>query len=700
MSAVRTTDPTVLSQLDRLATKYPDSEVHRKTLQSLDSDFVYASPISSDSRFSGVWLALIRFSSELEDRFGIYREVAVIYSPHSDLQGRTISRISDALEHLPRERQGYETSCCFLWAPDTRLVTKLDQFSRTERVVLPLTSESPDQWLVKLTARLYRQDLYREKTFVTGDQFFGRRKLLSAIRNDLKNGKVVSVFGTRKTGKTSVLKEMVRASDADRGTDLIQVYVYYDLEHLPSVESSDPISELVEDLAEELRLELKRRGLRTKEIAEVAGEASLRDFRRALTATLQHPANHQLSLVIILDEIEHLCPPNVSEIKGNDNNGKVPQFFGVLRKLVQELDNFSFAVAGLAPAIVESGELFGRHNPLFQLAQTYFMAPFGRDESAELLSGIGRRLGLRWSERAIELAHRESGGHVVLLRELGASVWQNTTRTGTGVTHVSVHDVESAIPPYRRRVRAQISETLEHIRRYYPDEYELCEEAIVSVDGFQALAEIYPSEINRLSNLGVIQEREGRWVPTKVLELGWNYSTDLESLATRTSGEPEDLASRVRRGEGRQLEFESSVRVALAANVPENVIFEAIVKTVLAFMNADGGLLVVGVNDDGRPIGLKEDIEKSSNSKDRLLLFVTDKLSSYIGLAESSSVVVSWEMLEDSDVLLFDVPKSSAPVFSKKTIGKHEGLLYVRQNANTIALAGADLIAYHSRRFS
>lgn len=691
-----TRNPVVLKQLDALASAFPASRDHRSVLNEIGSDFTFVGELPKDGPFAGVWVALVRLSPDLEERLAINREIPVVYSPHNDVQGRSIVRLPEMLSQLPHERRGFAAGVVFYWAPDHRLETKLQEFSRTELVLLPMPSGNAEEFLAVLFSRLYSQDLYREKTAVTGDQFFGRRSILAQLRGDLTNHRVSAVFGTRKTGKTSILKELVATSSGQKQTSITEVFVYLDLEHLPSPNSGGgPIPLLLGDLAESIRQELKRRGLRTKELADLPEIPSLQEFRKALTAILVHPTNIELYLVIILDEIEHLCPPNAEDIPANAGNEEIPQFFGVLRKLVQELDNFNFMVAGLASAIVESGELYGRHNPLFNIANTYYLSPFTESEAAELLQGIGARLGLNWTSEGVIAAYGETGGQVVLLRELAAQVWESRRKNSSNQIEVAGKDVEAVIPAYRRTVRSQIRETVDHVKRYYPEAYELCDHLLSKPTDFSALAELYSAEVNRLINLGIITEDGGQWQPTKILELGW--PDPILPIKTRSSARP-PIIQLLSDGEGKHLEFKASVRRPVNGQVAEVVVVEALVKAVLGFLNSEGGIIVGGVDDDGRPIGLSADIKNSNHSKDGLLRIITEKLNSYLGQAVVASFPIEWDVIDDKEILVFNIPRSEKPVFPLKAVeGKRD--LFVRQNANVIPLVGAQQYEYIERRF-
>ena len=68
---------------------------------------------------------------------------------------------------------------------------------------------------------------------------------------------------------------------------------------------------------------------------------------------------------------------------------------------------------------------------------------------------------------------------------------------------------------------------------------------------------------------------------------------------------PELLAA----GESDTVEFKSSARWNLHAGKETPEIKDAITKTVAAFLNTDGGTLLIGVNDDAEVVGLENDVK-------------------------------------------------------------------------------------------
>src|SRR5262249_40672691 len=74
-----------------------------------------------------------------------------------------------------------------------------------------------------------------------------------------------------------------------------------------------------------------------------------------------------------------------------------------------------------------------------------------------------------------------------------------------------------------------------------------------------------------------------------------------EQLATNS------LASRIKHGETATLEFKSSLRWNIKAQKNDKEIENAVLKTIVAFCNTNGGELLIGVADDQTIIGIDHD---------------------------------------------------------------------------------------------
>jgi hypothetical protein len=147
-------------------------------------------------------------------------------------------------------------------------------------------------------------------------------------------------------------------------------------------------------------------------------------------------------------------------------------------------------------------------------------------------------------------------------------------------------------------------------------------------------------------------------------------------------------------GEGELLEFKSTLRVNLHTSEKDPRMELAIVKTIAGFLNTTGGTLVVGVSDDGEPVGLAPD---GFPDEDRMNLYLVDLLKSRIGAPTMLYVHPRFEDYQDERVLVVECQPSKAPVFVKD--GNIERF-YIRTGAATTELTASQIQQFTKQRFA
>ena len=167
---------------------------------------------------------------------------------------------------------------------------------------------------------------------------------------------------------------------------------------------------------------------------------------------------------------------------------------------------------------------------------------------------------------------------------------------------------------------------------------------------------------------------------------------DLAEAADAGPDDP-DSAALAAAGESDRVEFKSSLRRALNPNVPDHVIEHAALKTVAAFLNTDGGTLLVGVDDEGQSLGLDHD---GFANEDKLLLHLRNLVANRLSLAAFRHVAFRVVSLSGQRVLRVDVRPSDAPMFLKQ--GKEEQF-YVRTGPSTTPLSMSETVEYVGRTF-
>lgn len=497
---VQVRDPEVVRHMSRLESAFPVASLHRRAVRLLGSDFIYAAP---DSGSLGSWIALLRFGGLIERTFGITREVIVYYSPYRDLQLRTLERLDAVQAQVPRP---VTPDLYLLSSPDTRAAEKLEDWTRSEpfvTVAVPQTGteeEAAIALLDTIIGQLTTRDRYDETLPVIGSDFFGRHTLLTSLTDELRAGKVCGIFGLRKTGKTSLVKELGRRFVMT--DEQSRLFVLRDLETLSSNVDDHEIG-LIRDLRISFLEELRERKLRTYELVQLSDQPSIADFRRALHVVLGHCRRAGVQVVLALDEVESLI--GTAEAVRSEHRPEVPEFLGAMRSLVQENENFNVMLVGLTSAILESGQLYRRENPLFSWAKAFYLPPLNRAEADNLTIRLGQRMAVRWDDTALGALFDESGGHVFLHRTLASRIAGKLSRDPAG-RFVTAADVQASVRSWRRSIATRVKEMIDATERYYPDECALLALFAEDMSEAEEFERAYPAIIEHLLLLGLLVE--------------------------------------------------------------------------------------------------------------------------------------------------------------------------------------------------
>ena len=501
-------DRVLASHVADLVLHYPIARVHLDGLRRLGSQFVHVCRCQIKG-FDSIYFARVRFSGAIETTFGFTREVLIVYSPHPDLQTRIVPEIQ---RELTGRAIKATQNIVIVSAPDPRLSAKLDDWSEPDLLLIPLDvrmDEDPGAFIGLLREFLHTRDLFYETTPVKGSKFFGRRKLLRALRDDIKSHSVAGVFGLRKAGKTSVMAEL----SSTVGSNVISILM--DLEAFPAP-PEDPTPYILADLRVRLWDALKERGLRTKEIAELPEQPSITQWKAAVQILLKRLHADGIEVLLMLDEVEYLTSDKVDLSEGD--LPQISQLLGAFRSLVQETQNFTFLLSGLTSSLTETGRLYGRPNPLFSWAKTYYLGPFDRAEADELANAVGSRMGIDLDEEGLQALHDGSGGHAFLYRSLASAAVQCLPKNEFG-RKITSREVQVAFMPWKRTVAGHVSNMIDHVRRYYPTEAVLLDVLIEEPQSFPELIEMEPRALKHLLDMGLIREVDHRFELNSLLEL-------------------------------------------------------------------------------------------------------------------------------------------------------------------------------------
>ncbi len=163
-------------------------------------------------------------------------------------------------------------------------------------------------------------------------------------------------------------------------------------------------------------------------------------------------------------------------------------------------------------------------------------------------------------------------------------------------------------------------------------------------------------------------------------------------LRSARSPEQEDpvlkVHSLINEGEGSNIEFKSTVRINLKNGKAGKEIEFAWLKAVIAFLNSDGGTLLIGVADDGGIYGLEAD---NFENDDRCLLHIKNLFNQHVGAEFSDFADFTLVEIEDKKIVVVDCQPAGKPVFLK--VGKNEEF-FIRSGPSNSKLTPSQMIRY------
>lgn len=156
----------------------------------------------------------------------------------------------------------------------------------------------------------------------------------------------------------------------------------------------------------------------------------------------------------------------------------------------------------------------------------------------------------------------------------------------------------------------------------------------------------------------------------------------------------DELLKIIRRGESKTIEFKESFSLDVKKQTKEKYIELSALKTIVAFINTDGGVLFIGVKDDGEISGVEDEVNKFHKGLlDNFLLHIKNNIQNRIGEAFYPFIDHTIEELNGRKVLMFNCKRSKKPCY----LDQKE--FYVRTNPATDKLEGPKLVEYVRNHF-
>ncbi len=153
-----------------------------------------------------------------------------------------------------------------------------------------------------------------------------------------------------------------------------------------------------------------------------------------------------------------------------------------------------------------------------------------------------------------------------------------------------------------------------------------------------------------------------------------------------------EITNLIRAGESTSLEFKSTMRANLKSGKNGKEIELAWLKAVVGFMNSDGGILLIGVADDGEILGLDAD---NFDNEDKCRLHFKNLLNAHIGAEYTRFIHLKVVTVNEKEIMIIECERVRRPVFL--TVGKNEDF-FIRSGPSNTKLTMSQMVKYLSER--
>src|SRR3989344_1123715 len=196
-----------------------------------------------------------------------------------------------------------------------------------------------------------------------------------------------------------------------------------------------------------------------------------------------------------------------------------------------------------------------------------------------------------------------------------------------------------------------------------------------------------------VSIAGYLYVKEGKVNIISKLLTNFIEKNPLLFRSKKPETQEEKIKKLIKNNESEKLEFKSTLRFNLFTNEFDKKIEHANLKTISAFLNSNGGTLLIGVSDKSEIVGIEKD---KFESDDKLILHLTNLIKQHIGKEFFQFIKFETMKAEEKQVVKIECASSDKPVFLKFN---QEEEFYIRSGPSSTKLNGSTLVDYINRRF-
>lgn len=215
--------------------------------------------------------------------------------------------------------------------------------------------------------------------------------------------------------------------------------------------------------------------------------------------------------------------------------------------------------------------------------------------------------------------------------------------------------------------------------------------------------ETYHSPLGRMMHHAtiIIHHNAGGTTKIKNVSNADEYVHIIKQMTHNSSGRlpTHDVFHIIEEGEGFLTEFKETLRYDRRRETVSKEVERMVMKTIVAFLNAKGGTLLIGVGDDGEVVGLEDDYKTlPKKNRDGFENHLSMLVKTKIGLQFAKYVSVKFEKINNLEVCLISVGESHRPAYLHNSDQKED--FFVRVGNSTQPFSMSETEEYIKTRWT
>jgi AAA+ ATPase superfamily predicted ATPase len=451
---------------------------------------------------STYYAALIRPTSETSVFVNTERELLVLFSKYETFEIRTLDAFDEFYKLLDDTR--LDTNLRFLVSGYDFIEEAVRHFLSQNPeypIIVPITLKKligarGDPLIAAVRKNFLVRDLFayqaplRQEVF-----FFGRDEVVNTVLDYARSGQNSSLFGLRKSGKTSTIYAVARRS-RPMGVTVV------------TVDCQDPAiharryDELLFHLLNAVRRQCGQKQL--KELPKLSLPDLSEFFAQHMRSTL---GQMKTPVLLIFDEIENISPATAASPHWTEDRDAL-YFWQILRSFCQseEQTRLSICLVGTSPMLLESAKIHRVDNPVYLFAQKTFIPNLTQSEVREMVTRLGYFMGLNFPDAVIAKLCDEYGGHPFFIRQVCSKIHQLSGLNRP--MDVSMRMLDRARVEFMSQMETYIREIIANLQSLYPEEFDVLA-AVVCGDraDFDEYVAEAPDLVDHLIGYGLVARR-------------------------------------------------------------------------------------------------------------------------------------------------------------------------------------------------